>query len=458
MARCLEGEFLAPALRKALDASALTGADRSLVTELSYGAVRRLLQLDAALDPYLRTPGKLPPRVLVALRLAAYELLFRGTASYAVVSSWVEIVKREARGLAGLANAVLRKVARAAETAQADAPANAPAQTDTPANTPAQTDPERELALPAWLWRELVASLGEGAARRAALGMLEPEPLWLTAFAERAEAVLVAQGCEVRAGPEFGSLRSLAVRSPLPLDRLDAYRQGLVQPQNPSSRYAAELLGVAGAQLGSTTDRDLTTKPGRGESPSEVIFDLASGQGVKTAVLAAIASARIVAVERSARRTRAAQANLRRLGLSEVEHLVADLVTTPPEELLARAGGQSGRVLLDAPCSGTGTLRGHPEIKLRLAASDVAELAATQSRMLDTAAALVAPGGRLLYAVCSLLPAEGPEQLGAFLQRHDGFRPLPLAPPLPHEASGEGVFLLPVDALDGFFLGLLERA
>src|SRR5690606_37348330 len=125
------------------------------------------------------------------------------------------------------------------------------------------------------------AALGEGAARRAALGMLEPEPLWLTAFAERAAAVLVAPGCEVRAGPEFGSLRSLAVRSPLPLDRLDAYRQGLVQPQNPSSRYAAELLGVAGAQRGRVTDLNLTTEQRRGGSPNEVIFDLASGQGVK---------------------------------------------------------------------------------------------------------------------------------------------------------------------------------
>src|SRR5690606_30267531 len=151
----------------------------------------RLPQLDAALAPFLHAPGKLPPRVLAALRLGAYETTFRGTASYAAVSTWVEVVKREASGLSGLANAVLRKVARAA----AAEPSHASSQPTNGSPPAAPVDPERDLALSAWLWRGLVASLGEEAAREAALGMLEPEPLWLTAFSERADEVLVAQGC-----------------------------------------------------------------------------------------------------------------------------------------------------------------------------------------------------------------------------------------------------------------------
>lgn len=426
--QCLAGEFLAPSLRKVLDASGLQGAERSLVTDLSYGTVRRLPQLDAALAPFLKSPAKLPARVLIALRIAAYELLFKGTPSYAAVSAWVEVVKGETPALTSLANAVLRSLTR--QEAE-------PSSGDEGAGAEAAVDPERDLALPAWLYQSFVASLGEDTARRAALGMLEPEPLWLTAFSPRAEAALRAQDCEVLAGPTTveGGLQSLRVRSPLPLDRLLAFREGLVQPQNPSSLYAAQLL-VA--------------------EQGELVFDLASGQGVKTAVLAA-AGARVIAVERSSRRNRAARANLRRLGLG-VQHVVADLVSASPDELLAHAEGPVAKVMLDAPCSGTGTLRGHPEIKLRLSQEDVSSLARTQAAMLDTAAQLVAPGGSLLYAVCSLTPEEGPQQAASFLERDARFAYCDFLPALPNIASDAGRFVLPVDGLDGFFLSLLERA
>jgi len=437
VARCLEGKYLAPALRQALDASGLEGADRSLVTDLSYGTLRRLLQLDAALAPYLKAPGRLPPRVLVALRIGAYELLQRGTPAYAAVSAWVELVKHDTPALAPLANAVLRRVARlAASQGEAGSVATESVATEAAASDESAAaepiDPERDLSLPAWLHERFAASLGEDAARRAALGMLEPEPLWLTPFSDRAERVLLDQGCEVGAGP----LTSLRVRAPTPLDRLVAFRDGLVQPQNPSSLYAARLLGAG---------------------PGDTVFDLASGQGVKTAVLAA-GGAEVIAVERSQQRVRSARSNLRRLGLS-VRHVVADLVTVDPEVLFAESGGPVAKVLLDAPCTGTGTLRGHPEIKLRLTAADVDDLARIQSALLDTAARLVAVGGRLLYAVCSLMPEEGPLQMASFLARHDGFAVRGFTPPLPFVAAkGElGNFVLPVNGLDGFFLCVLER-
>lgn len=446
VSRCLAGEFLAPALGAVLDSSGLSGADRSLVTDLAYGTIRRLPQLDERLKPFLKAPGKLPPQVRAVLRLGSYELLFRSTPTYAAVSAWVEVAKREEPALSGLVNAVLRRVAK---------------------QTAAQATDASEAALPTWLWERFVVALGPDAARQAALGMLEPEPLWLTAYTHGATELLRADGCDVAPGPRFADLyraggaepndgdddtplpRSLAVRSPLPLDKLRAYRQGLVQPQNPASLYAALLLAAGDGAFDPAAGRAATPAAG------DRVLDLAAGRGIKSAALAATGAA-VTAVELRPERSRASEENLRRLGLT-VEHIVADLSRPPSETLLAALGGPAATVLLDAPCSGTGTLRGNPEIKLRLTAQSVQELAALQASMLDSAAALTAPGGTLLYAVCALTAEEGPEQLTAFLTRHPEFGPLAFTPALPHVPATPGLFVLPVDGLDGFYLCLLRR-
>ena len=433
--RTLAGEFLAPTLRSVLDASDLEGVERSQVTDLVYGTVRRLQQIDAHLAPLLKQPGKLPPRVLAALRLGVLDLLYRHTPPHAAVSEWVEVVKAEAPGLAGLTNAVLRGLERRAAKSSGQAPTA----------TPSPLDPVADLSLPTWLWQELRGALGAGPALDAAEGMLEPEPLWLTAFAPEANASLVADGCEVaELSGERDYPASLRVRSPVPLDRLAAYRNGLVQPQNPTSLLAAKVMGARAGQ---------------------VVFDLASGSGVKSAVLAST-GASVTAVELVKRRTRAAIANLARLRL-EVTHLTADLVGMSATELLAKAAAANGwaeprladAVLLDAPCSGTGTLRGHPEIKLRLQPADLKQLAAAQAAMLVTAAGMVAPGGTLLYAVCALTRAEGPGVVDAFLARHAEYQPVPLAVDFPTvTAGGAGIFVLPVSGYDGFYLAKLRRA
>lgn len=478
--RTLAGEYLAPTLRSVLDASDLEGIQRSQVTDLAYGAVRRLQQIDARLATGLKQPTKLPPRVLAALRLGVLELLYRHTPPHAAVSEWVEVVKSEAPGLAPLANAVLRGVERRA-TKRAARSGTGPA-------TAVTLDPLADLSLPPWLWQELVAALGPSAAYQAAQGMLDPEPLWLTAFSADAAASLIADGCEVSVwkpgGPQLDPQpaaypatypatyptaypatypnaypttypatypttypttypATLRVRSPVPLDRLAAYREGLVQPQNPTSLQAALTLGA---------------------EQGKVAFDLASGRGIKSAVLAAT-GAQVTGVELVKRRTRAAVANLERLHLS-VAHVAADLVAPDSAALLAaiaEANGwpaprQADAVLLDAPCSGTGTLRGHPEIKLRLTAPKLSELSAVQSVMLTNAAALVVPGGALLYAVCALTNAEGPAVVDGFLARHPDFSPEAFPTDLPSvAAAGAGIFVVPVDGLDGFYLARLRR-
>ena len=398
--RVLRGAFLAPTLRGALDASDLEGADRSFVTDLSYGTVRRLAWLDAALAPRLRAPERLPERVLAALRLAAYDLLVRRTPRRAVVHAWVEVVKADEPRLSGLVNAVLRRV----EAPPAPGPATAGA---------------------AVLARRAVrGALGPEAAERSALAMLEPGPLWLRCYGEGAAQSLAADGCDTRPGPIE---RTLRVRSPVPVDRLVAYRNGLVQPQNPASSLPAEVLAVRAG---------------------ERVLDLAAGNGIKTAQLAA-AGGSVTAVDVDPRKEAPRRANLARLRL-EARHLTADL-TRPADLTPAEA------VLLDAPCTGTGTLRGHPEIKLRLTPEDVDLAAARQSAMLDTAADLTAPGGRLVYAVCSLTDTEGEGQLRAFLERHADFHVDPVSCSLPHVVASAGIYLVPEDGLDGFYLCRLRR-
>ncbi len=399
------GRHLAPALDQALHGLEPREA-RAFVTDLAYGTLRHARLLEAALAPRLANPERLPERVRLALLAGAYERLVRGTPAHAAVHAWVELVKRgptRQRRLAGLVNAVLRRLS------PDDLPSPAGAQ-----------------SLPPWLFTALARALGPEPAERAALGMLAPEPLWLSAAdASAATARLRSEGAEVRPGPLPGSMR---VRSPQPLGRLAAYREGLVQPQNPASLAVARACGdVTGVR----------------------VLDLCGGHGIKAAALAA-AGARVTSVERDPAKLRAATANADRLGV-HVDQLAWDLATPPP---LAAAPV----VLLDAPCSGTGTLRGHPEIALRLTPEAVARLAHLQGQLLRSALACLAPGGRLVYAVCALTADEGPEQVEALLARERDLRAE--APALPLEgtlAVGPGRYILPEDGLDGFYLAVLSR-
>lgn len=380
------------------------GADRAFVTDLVYGTLRWWPALDALLAARLATPDDLPDVVRDALRAGAYERLVRGTAAHAAVHAWVDVIKDRGgpeRRLAGLANAVLRRVDLA------DA-----------------RDPAASVALPPALWRHLHDALGERAAD-AARAMLRPGPLWLTAHAADAADRLRAEGAEVRPGPLAGSL---AVRPGRALETLAAFRDGAVQPQNPSSAAVVAALGdVDGAR----------------------VLDVGSGHGVKAAQLAA-AGARVVAIERDARRSAVGERNLARLGRTAT-HLVAD-ATRPLGVEPADAA------LLDAPCTGTGTLRGHPEIKLRWRPEDAASAAARQAAMLDAVADAVRPGGRLLYAVCALGSAEGPDQITSFLRRAGGWRAVAPTLPLPSVPAAVGAWILPDDeGLDGFYVALLRR-
>ena len=395
----LAGEgFAAPLLDSALSAArrrGLSGRDAGLITHLVYGTLRHLPSVDAALAPLLR--GKTPARTRTLLRCGTFEKLWLGTPAHAVVSEYVELARRAQLAPPGLVNAVLRR---------------------------AEAVPGPASELPAWLEEEYRAVFGEEEAPGIFDDLLTPQPLWLW-LRSGGEAALRDEGARLTPGPQ-GQWRAELTR---PLGETAAFRQGLAQPINPASRACVAALGeLAGG---------------------ERVLDLAGGSGIKAALLAA-AGAQVLSVDREARKHAAAQANLTRLGLS-AEFLAHDL-TQPLSLAPARA------VLLDAPCTGSGTLRAHPEIKLRLTPEAVAEAAALQARMLPQAAAVTAPGGVLVYSLCSVTRAEGPEVVARFLADHPGFRPEPVPGlDLPHRASGDGVVTLPLGGVDGFFIARLRR-
>jgi len=249
----------------------------------------------------------------------------------------------------------------------------------------------------------------------------EPPPLWVTAF-PGAEEALLAEGVAFERGPIPDSLRLFGG----PLRKLGACRQGKIQPQNPASLFAAQLLDPP---------------------PGARVLDLAGGAGLKAAWLAA-RGARVVSYDKNPRRQETGRKNLERLGIA-VAFGTADL-TRPIEE-------RAPYVLLDAPCTGTGTFRHHPELRYRIRSEDPRAMAALQRRLLETAAAATLPGGRLVYAVCSLTEAEGMGVVRGFLQAHPEFELEPFALPFPPLSQGPGAYVRPEAGLDGFYYARFRR-
>ncbi|MCS6854788.1 MAG: methyltransferase domain-containing protein [Elioraea sp.] len=345
------------ALEEALDGlPPLDPRDRAFAHLLAATVLRRLGTLDAVLEPFLRRPP--PDAVRHALRLGAAQLLLLGTAPHAAVSATVAAVRGlpKGRAFAGLANAVLRRVAAEG--------ANALAGLDSP-----------RLDTPDWLWRAWHAAYGPATARAIAEAHAREAPLDLTlrpgfdpgAWAERLGAEVLPTG-------------SLRLRSPdRPVPALPGYEEGAWWVQDAAAALPSRLLRPA---------------------PGERVADLCAAPGGKTAQLAA-AGAAVTAVDSSPERVRRLAENLARL------RLAADLVLSEVEAYTPPAPFDA--VLLDAPCTATGTIRRHPDIPHLKRPRDLASLVESQKRLLSAAARLLRPGGRLVYAVCSLQREEGEE-------------------------------------------------
>jgi len=389
-----EGAYAAPALDTALERGKLPLRDAGLATHLVYGTLRYYVALEWVLSPMLSE--KTPPKARVLLLLGAFEKFYLETPEHAVVNEYVELAKVELGGLSGVVNAVLRRISR----------------------------PEDPYALPESLKLEFEAVYGEQAdpVMRA---LLEPSPLWLWC-SDQGVRLLEQEGAllEKPIGEVYQVTLGLSLRSS------EAYRKGQVQPINPASLAVVSSLGNVQNQR---------------------VLDLAGGNGIKASFLAR-AGAFVTSVDLDARKHEAARKNLERLGL-EVEFVVQDLAGNTKSELMP-----APFVLLDAPCSGTGTLRGHPEIKLRFEKVALEELVTLQARMLENAASLVEPGGLLLYSVCSVVRSEGVGQVRAFLERHLEFTPENLELNVPVARAEVGVYTVPLEGLDGFYIARLRRS
>ncbi len=396
-----EGRLLSDALAKAT--SGLEPSDTARAGRLATGALRWAGRSDRLLGPHLRM--KPEEQVMNILRLALYEMYAEGTPSHAAVDGAVSLA---ARPKAGLVNAVLRNIQR--------------------------RDPDwAALPVPAiqkWLRKRLVAAWGkEAVAAMETVQAAEP-PLDLT-LRDPATAETWAQTLDAEILPT-GSLR---LRHHGQISALPGFTEGAWWVQDAGAAMAVRVLD-----------------PKAGER----ILDLCAAPGGKAMQLAA-AGAKVTALDIAGDRMARVGENLSRTGL-EADLIVADMMAWEPE-------APFDAILLDAPCSATGTLRRHPDLAYARDGSGIDMLTALQAAMLDRALGWLSPGGRLVYCTCSLLPEEGEAQRDGVLARQpdltlsdhlpDGADPAWIAP-------GGGLRLRPDHwadrgGIDGFFIMRLEK-
>jgi 16S rRNA (cytosine967-C5)-methyltransferase len=392
--------------------------DRALARAIVATSLRRRGEIDRVLDTFLERGmpdkgGKLYPILLSG----AAQLIFLKTPPHAAIDLAVRLAQWDsrARRYDKLVNAVLRRVAKEGDgiVASLDAP---------------------RVNTPDWLWDRWVARYGEERAHAIAAANLVEPPLDLTVKSDPQHWAIDMSG---RVLPN----RSVRLLPKGRIEALPGFEQGAWWVQDVAASLPAHLMGdVAGL----------------------LVADLCAAPGGKTAQLA-LAGASVVAVDISKTRLKMVAANLARLGLAAAT-VAADAATWSPDE-------RFDAILLDAPCSSTGTIRRHPDIPYLKSPKDIEALAALQARLLDNATALLKPGGVLVYSTCSLELEEGEAQIAALLARNPDIKVDPI---LPSELFGQEDWLQSPgflrtypyqldlgtpewSGMDGFFAARLKR-
>lgn len=386
-----EGAYASDVLHAELFAS-VKAADAALATELTLGVLRWRRLLDFLLDRSLRKPvAKLDLPVAIALRMGLYQLRYldRVPASAAVNES-VELVKRARKSSAAtLVNAVLRRAAT--ESVQ-----------PIEKLLPPGLSPAERLAIlhshPTWMVERWLARLGP-ATTEALLDANNRTPQLSCAIneADRRETItssLAKAGLHVTPGQLLKNAIAVSGGSPA---RTDAFCKGWISIQDEASQIAPLLLDV---------------------QPGDRVLDVCAAPGGKapTLVRAATRMGFVVAADRHAHRLRAMRAQFERVGLRDVA--IVELDATKPLPF----GSEFDRILVDAPCSGTGTLARHPEIRWRLQPEQLAKFRALQTEMLAMGIAALAPGGRLVFSTCSIEPEENDEVVAQTLTSSQSIR------------------------------------
>lgn len=392
--------------------SALSTADRALVRAILNSCLRQLTRIDAIYDRFLDKPLPEGARNLRhILAVAAAQILFLDVPDHSAVDLAVEQARRDPRSarFANLVNALLRRLGREKETILAEVGAAVP-------------------VFPAWFQHRLEEVYGIAAAQAIGQACLTPAPVDLT----------VRNDAEAWAGKLGGAvLPTGSVRLPAfggSVTELEGFSEGEWWVQDAAAAIPARLFG---------------------NLQGKEVADLCAAPGGKTAQLI-LYGGNVTAVEQSASRMKRLKANLARLGMD------ADFVQSRLEDLPAEPSFDA--ILLDAPCSSTGTIRRHPDVFWTKDGADVEKLAGVQARLLRHAFAMLKPGGTLVFSNCSLDPLEGEELVEAFLEESAAARRRPVSPgdwpglETAIDANGD-IRTTPamLGGMDGFYAAVLTR-
>jgi 16S rRNA (cytosine967-C5)-methyltransferase len=394
------------------EAKGLDARDRALAMRLLYGTVQRKGTLDYLIERLAeRPPDRLDARLLAALRLGLYELLYlSGAPDHAVVADVVELAKGGARGGHGLVNAVLRRGVR-------EGPGLLAGLGD---ETPAQAAIKH--SHPEWIAQLWWEQLGASDARALMSYDNEPGEVALRVNTLLTDAGRLANELPVATHPDPDLPEALVLEGPFDAHNSPAWRGGAFLAQSRAAMRVARVLDP---------------------QPGERVLDLCAAPGGKSTHLAALmqGEGEVVAVERNTRRAGALTRTAQRLHASNVRVEVVDAAEERPE------GAVFDRVLVDPPCSGLGTLQARADLRWRVTPKDVQAMTLTQAAILAAGAAALRPGGVLVYSTCTISPTENEQQIAAFLDVHPNFSRDEFMLTLPHR-----------DHTAGFFIARLRRS
>jgi 16S rRNA (cytosine967-C5)-methyltransferase len=405
-----DGAYADRALRG--EAKELDARDRALAMRLAYGAVQRKGTLDFLIERLAERPvARLDARLLAALRLGLYELLYLGGApDHAVVADGVELAKGGARGGHGLVNAVLRRGAREGGELLAELDDQTPAQAAV------------KHSHPEWIAHLWWDQLGASDARALMAYDNEPGELALRANTLLTDVTTLAGELPVATHTDPDLPEALVLEGPFDAHDSPAWSAGAFLAQSRAAMRVARVLDPR---------------------PGERVLDLCAAPGGKSTHLAALmgGEGEVVAVERNARRAGMLARTAQRLQAANVRVEVADAAVERPE------GAAFDRVLVDPPCSGLGTLQARADLRWRVTPEHVREMTHTQAAILAAGAAAVRPGGVLVYSTCTISVTENESQIAAFLDAHRDFSSDERMTTLPHR-----------DHTAGFFIARLRRS
>jgi 16S rRNA (cytosine967-C5)-methyltransferase len=414
---------------------ALTGSEasslRPAVRAIALGTMRWYLRLRPAVDALLSRPGTLARDIHALLVTAAHQIEYSRDAPALVVNLAVDATRVLGQPrAAGLVNAVLRRFVRESQTLLA----------------PAGAESAVGAAHPDWLF-EALADAWPGDYSRILQANNSHPPMVLRVNTRRRSAAdyladLAAAGlggCLVEWTASHAGSAAVALERPVPVGELPGFKEGWASVQDAGAQVAPMLLEAL---------------------PGMRVLDACAAPGTKASHLleSAVGRLDLTAVDIDAGRLRRVEENLQRLGLAA--RLVAADVRDPASFW---DGRPYDRILVDAPCSGTGVIRRHPDIKLLRRAEDVAAFSRTQLEILRAAFGMLAPGGRLVYSTCSVLPAENETVVGQFLQEEPQARPAPmprgqgLAPGGIATEVGTQLLCGGAAGTDGFYYACLEK-